>query len=264
MDRRWAWCLIGVMGLACGAESDRSAPFLADEPDSTDTLKPPEYWAARLNSETPQVRREALVKLGAYGREAADFAPSVVALLADPDEKTGYTAAWALAHIGRTAHPLLIQALDSRNPEERVRAVYGIGETGPAGAELAERLRAMRDSDPSDDVRQMAVWAIRAVSGRTMVADPNMMLLEGVRGTRQERTDAVRRLGVTTTSSRVAIRELIGLLGDSIPEVRAQAVEALIDAGLPALPSLSAALSHRNRNVRQGALLVLSRLQRSF
>jgi HEAT repeat protein len=142
--------------------------------------------------------------------------------------------------------------------------VYGLGESGPAVVEMADRLRTVRDTDSDKEVRQMAAWAFRAVSGRAMVADPNMILLEGIRGNSQERFDAVRRLGVTATSSRVAIRELISLLGDTIPSVRAQAVESLIEVGPAALPSLSAALGHRNRAVRKGALIVLSRLQRSF
>ena len=257
-------CVSAVLG--CEARQEQSGGELTTDssPAPAPSRLPAEHWASRLDDGSPEVRREALANLGGYGREAAEFAPSIVSLLADPDAKTGFTAAWALAQIGMAAHPLLIQRLESSSAEVRERAAYGVGETGPAGAAGTERLRQMMEDDPSPSVRSMAAWALGQVEGRRMIADPNMMLLEGVHGNQSERYEAIRRLGVTATTSRIAIRELIALLGDSLPGVRMHAIDALAEIGPAALPSLSAALSHRNRRIRSGALLAISRMQRVF
>jgi HEAT repeat protein len=245
---------------ACGGPaSDRSYQG-AGKDDSVTVVRSPEYWAGRLTDPSAAVRREALSMLGERGRASSSYAPLVVPLLLDPDDNIGFTAAWALANMGIGAHPLLIARLDSRDPSERLRAVYGVGELGPAGAIAIERLRTL-SNDPNSKVRSMANWAIDEVMVRRMVADPNMFLKEGLDGTQAERIQAIHRLGLRVHSSRIAIRELISLMADSIPAIRVQAIQALADAGPTALPPLSAALAHRNRAIRRGALLAISRMR---
>jgi HEAT repeat protein len=268
MADRWVptWLIALLIGsAACDGRSSAGAPSQSTETEDSVShrRRPPEYWASRLNDGSAAVRREALAHLGEAGRAASSYASIVVPLLADPDEKTGFTAAWTLVHMGMSAHPLLIARLESPIAEERERAAYGVGEMGPAGAAAADQLMELQN-DPNPEVRNMAAWALKEVTVHRMVADPNMLLTEGLDGSREERLDAIDRLGVNAHSSRVAIRELIALLGDSVPAIRARAVTALSQAGAAALPSLSAALSHRNKEVRRGALLAISRMHRVF
>lgn len=259
----------GLIVLLLGQAACRDQPATDDaqtevaENEAPAERQPPEYWASQLDHASPAIRRQALGNLGGYGREAATYAPLMAAFLTDQDDKTGFTAAWALAHTGMGSHPLLIAALESDDPRERERAAYGVGEMGPAGAVAADRLRELM-TDPVPAVRNMASWALEQVRFQRMVGDPNLVLTHGLDGSRQERIDAIDRLGVTAPTSRMAVRELIALLGDSVPGIRDRAVQALSQAGPTALPSLSVALSHRNRQIRRGALLAISRMHRVF
>ena len=261
------WAALGALAIACaGCDSPAAnyAPVSTDEVATEDSvIRPPGYWAGRLTSRSATARREALVALGNAGRDAAEYAPLIARLLTDPDERTGFTAAWALAHIGSSAHPLLLDRLDSKRTVERQRATYGVGEMGPAGAVATERLKVL-ENDPDSKVRNMAVWALGQVLARQMIPDPNIALLTGIRGDLEERLAAIERLGATVHTSPVAVRELIILMGDSIPLIREQAILALAQAGTTALPSLSAALSHRKPEIRRGAMLAISRMHRVF
>lgn len=265
MTDRWIGSLMLAIMLGCsacgGPSSDQS--FQGDEEEDTVATQPPEYWASTLDNPSAAVRREALAALGEAGRNAAGQAQFVASLLADPDERTGFTAAWALAHIGMGAHSLLFAALRSPNPKVRERAAYGVSEIGTEAGGTIDSLKILT-SDRDREVRSMAVWAIGHLESATMIADPTMILREGLDGTRAERLQAVDRLGARARSSRVAVRTLIVLLSDSIPSVRARAIEALSEAGPSALPSLSAALSHRNLKIRRGALAAISKMHRSF
>jgi HEAT repeat protein len=265
-DRRVASWVIGLLlgCIACGGQPEEGMEFeVAETEDPPSIEQPPEYWAAQLGSRSATDRREALGMLGEYGREASSYAPVVARLLADPDERTGATAAWALANMGMSAHPLLIARLDSPDPRIRKRAAYGVGEMGPDGAVAIERLKELA-TDPDRGVRSMAVWATDQVTLRSMEADPTMVLTEGLDGTREQRLEAVDRLGARAHSSRVAVRQLIRLMSDSVPVIRARSIQALSEAGPSVLPSLSAALSHRNRLIRNGALLAISKMHRTF
>ena len=262
---RIVWLAIFLAGLAaCDGSPADNLPDLTYDEEAEDSLRPPpDYWARQLANRSTSLRREALGALGNYGRQASQYAPLVARFLSDPDQRTGYTAAWALAHIGTSAIPLLYERLDSPRAIERERAAYGVGELGPAGSDAVERLRALQ-KDPVSKVRDMATWALGEIETRQMVPDPNLVLLTGVQGDPAERIQAVERLGATVHTSRVAIRALISLMGDSLPAVREKAIDALSQAGVQAMPSLSIALSHRNKNIRRGAMLAISRMHRVF
>jgi HEAT repeat protein len=266
MTDRWIASMLAiVLGCsACGGPSSNQS-FQVDEYEDEETVatQPPEYWASRLDDPSAAVRQEALAGLGEAGREAADHAHRVASLLADPDERTGFTAAWALAHIGMGAHPLLFAGLRSPNPRVRERAAYGVSELGSGSGGTVDSLKPLT-TDRDREVRSMAIWAIGHLESAAMIADPTMILREGLDGTRAERLQAIDRLGARARSSRVAVRTLIVLLSDSVPGVRARAIEALSEAGPSVLPSLSAALSHRNLKIRRGALAAISKMHRSF
>ena len=257
------WSLVLLCISACDDPPPPGDPASTEVQSENTQRHPPEYWAARLTSASAATRREALAQLGTYGVEASEYGPIIIPLLRDPDEKTGFTAAWALAHLGMGAHPLLIDRLESNSPIERERAAYGVGEIGPAAAAAAERLQDLAQ-DPNPRVRNMADWALNQVASRRMVSDPNMALLTGARGNKEERLAAVERLGAIAYRSRVAVRELIILMGDSIPAVRGRAILALSKTGLPALPALSVALSNRRKEIRRGAVLAISGMKRAF
>ena len=264
VNRRVKWWLMVILVgcAACGGPSADESYQVPDTEDSVD-VEPPEYWAARLNSRSAPERREALARLGEHGREASSYAPLVVRYLADSDEGIGSTAAWALAQMGMGAHPLLVARLDSRNPRERRRAAYGVGEMGQSGAVAVERLRELT-TDPDRGVRSMAIWAVDQVTLRAMESDPTMLMTEGLDGTTEQRLQAVDRLGARVHSNRYAVRRLIVLMSDTVPAVRTRSIKVLSEAGPSVLPSLSVALSSRNRLVRNGALLAISRMKRDF
>jgi HEAT repeat protein len=260
---RAAGLALAIACAGCDSPSTNYAPISVEDTEIADSAsQPPSYWAARLDNRSATVRREALGALGNSGREATEYGPLIVRHLSDPDERTGFTAAWALAHIGAGVHPLLLARLDSDRPLERLRAVYGVGEMGPAGQVAIARLRELQ-KDPNTRIRDMATWAISQVYARQMVPDPNLLLLTGLQGDQAERLAAVERLGATVRTSPVAIRALITLMGDSIPAIRDEAIRALSEAGSVALPSLSFALTHRRKEIRRGAMVAISRMHRA-
>jgi HEAT repeat protein len=293
--------LLAFLALPAGcAYKDAPAESQADstEADTTETArKPAEFWAHQLDSTFREAQLEALSNLGGYGHEAVPYIPNIARLLAAKDDSLGNTigntAAWALAHVGSEAYPVLRHALDSPNPLIRKRAAYGLGEAGPAAAEALGRLKTMAGADSVINVRWTAQWAVERLGGAKVTIDnkelarallqgsvrkeayratgrisagtPDALLMAGLDSdSLAVRLDAVHRLGSTGSSNVDVVPRLIQLLGDSVPALRRAAIDALIQKGSFALPQLQVALNHQRAQIRRGAMLAISGIKRGF
>ena len=70
--------------------------------------------------------------LGLLGPEAASATPALVSALKDSNDQVGWEAAKALAHIGSAAVPELTRVLNDPDLAAQHKAVYALGEIGPA------------------------------------------------------------------------------------------------------------------------------------
>jgi HEAT repeat protein len=210
------------------------------------------------------VRRQALSSLGMYGRDAAPFVDAIVRQVGDPDEKTGFTAAWALAQVGLPAQPAMQELLKSSEAVIRQRGAYALGEARVADAAPAlERLAA---TDPSNDVREMALWASENMSQRGPVAGNVIFLAEGTDSPDPSvRLEAYQRLGIMAPGNRFVIPILVRGISDSVPAVSNAAVEGLANAGPLGASALTAVLvTDRDRSARWASILGLSRRRTGF
>lgn len=259
---RYLFMMAFVIAAGCGGRTpaavDRDAQ--ANE-DSTEIRRPIEFWIAQLKSRKLTERQDALAALVTYGQEAAPYIEDISARVDDPDDRSGATAAWALAKIP-AGYPILMKFLASPASKIRQRVAYGLGQEKvdaalPALEEVASNDRNLR-------VRGMATWAINQINRRGG-ADPTMFLSIGLDDLNPAvRLEAVRRLGVNAQSNRLAIPLLIELLDDSIPAVRNAAIDELSRAGPVGATALTAMLSARNPSVRWAAMMSLARRPRSF
>ena len=257
--------VVAVAG--CEKAPARPAQAPADTADTTRpvTRLPVEHWGRRLSSSSPSDQQGALGMLSQYGHEAIPYIPAIARYLESSSDSLGYTAAYALAHIGPEAEAPLVRALRSTSPRVRRRAVYGLGEMGDGASDNLPAITRMADGDPAIEVRNMARWAVSQISDRGLISDPYLFLTSGLGDTALDiRITAIRRLGASHPSDRVAVVQLIRLLGDSTEAIRNAAVDALVEKGAPALPALTMALSHPRQLVRNGAMMVMDRMERNF
>ena len=97
------------------------------------------------------VRMDALRLLGLMGAASQPAVPSLVQSVRDVQSPYSLPAAAALYRIGKhrdEALARLKQGLSSRNPDERARAIYAVGEAAPEGGEFVSLLeKAAEDVD---------------------------------------------------------------------------------------------------------------------
>ncbi len=271
VDRQGAPLRRGGGGAAGGRQGDASARAgSGSSNDGADTLPagprlPVEHWGRMVSSSFRAEQQGGLGMLGQYGDEAIPFIPAITRHLNGRDDSLGFTAAWALAHIGPESQEPLVLALKNRSPNVRRRAAYGLGEMGPIASGAVAELTSLASSDSVVDVRHMAQWAVDRIGTRRVLADPDLLLTEGLLDSDPEtRVLAIRRLGASHPSNRMAATTLVRLLDDSSEVIRHAAVEALVAKGRPALPAITTALRSPRPLVRHGAMLALIRIQRSF
>lgn len=167
-----------------------------------------------LDSDKADVRRNAADLLGALG--AAEAAPAIAKLLADPDARLG-----ALAALGQLKSPAAvpqIAALMESSAPERVR--YTAAATlGAVGGEDAIRALGGQLSSPAAPLRyaaQFALESLKATSAlRSRLDDPDLHV----------RLHAIAALG--HIQDRASRPDLLRLLEDPLPVVRGFAAEAL-------------------------------------
>jgi len=172
-------------------------------------------------------RRAAARVLGHVGPGVAGTEQALVAALSDSDPQVVQHAAIALGRVSRAAAVVRMLRGLLKRPEEEVRvsAARGLGRMGRAAATArADLIAALRDPEPE----------VQSAAAR-----------------------ALGRLGPSTASVAALRRALAARGGMDEPEV---AAEALGRMGRLAIRPLTAALSHREADVRAEAAAALGRI----
>jgi HEAT repeat protein len=198
------------------------------------------YWLRALGRPDAEVRRRAIVALGAIGPDAAQAVPALATMLTeDPDAGIRQQAALALvkmAPASGAAVPALARALDEdEEPAVRMNAALGLFRLSSQARPFAPVLiKALQRKANRIKVAQFGItiqeMAARAL-GRATADTPEGIAaltdaLEGAR-TAQKRLYVARALGEIGAPARAAEAKLRGLLADDSPEVREAAEEAL-------------------------------------
>jgi vesicle coat complex subunit len=126
---------------------------------------------AALRDSRLEVRRGAVTAINAMtgGPQAAP--DELVAMIADPDDECGSTAAEALCGTGPSGRAVLFAALDSANPAVRARTARALGQID-RGAPVIDKLRRLLQDDAAV-VRRAAASALAAAGrgGAELVPD---------------------------------------------------------------------------------------------
>jgi HEAT repeat protein len=244
-----------------------------------------EELTAALTDEVSEIRFLSAYALGRIGAAAKSAVPALTRALADPAVKIRETAAQALAAIGpdaAAAVPRLIIALKEEDENVRLSAIDALGKIGPAAKQAAPALAGLVKPGekvtaipltppfivpssplaprrfPTGGGSRMAGEALlRIGAGTPAVAFAFVVLLKSTDAT--DRRIAASALG---TLGKSAVPELLPLLRDPDPELRALTTEVLGGVGQSpeAVKGLGAALTDPDVNVQQQAALALARL----
>ncbi|HKY61018.1 MAG TPA: M56 family metallopeptidase [Gemmatimonadota bacterium] len=190
-------------------------------------------WIEELESGDAAAREAAAWGLGSVGSERA--ADLLIERLEDPDPRVRGVAARALGRIGDPAASApLARLLDDPDPRVRELTVLGLGALAADGLE-DHLIRALEDPDMG--VRAVAVSVLAGLEGTRAV-----QALASVASSDPDphtRGMAISALGKRDAEGRIAVPNLIALLGDREPGVRDAAARALGRIGdTRALPHL--------------------------
>ena len=199
--------------------------------------------AAQVKSADPAQRRAAcwqIYEICCKAPERAALAiPVLLPGLADPDEKVGESAAWALRWCAPASIEPLIDCLDDPQPIVRRRACIALGNIGePAAALTCDVLRQCL-TDTAPEVRAQAAKAlglIRDTSSRTIDALFAMARSESARG-RAAALHALGNIGKALSDPgplRAREHEVLAALEDGNADVRWSACYLLESLGLEA------------------------------
>jgi HEAT repeat protein len=193
---------------------------------------------AALQDGSLLIRRTATEALGLL-RE-----PRTVAPLAEAMKRGSEAAAGALARIGEPAIPVLTEALGDPDPNVRLLAVDGLGQT-----RLPQAFPLLLDSLTDKDMRvcQRAIsWLGRSRDERMI--DPLAEVLQSTayRDTKVAAINALMQIG----DRRVVEALAAGLWGAHDEDVQRKAAEALAQIGEPAVPALAGLLDHPSDRIR--------------
>ena len=207
-----------------------------------------------LGDAEADIRQQATEALGALGVEAEKTIPNLAERLGDADVKVAAAARRALVQIGDASRPALTRVVvtgEAMARDNALRAMVEIGESsipdlvGAAAAREAEVRRAVLESlivmkPPPEVVLEIY---------RDRLADPDTSV-------RDVAARAIQGLGEKAAA---ASDDLIPLLADQ--DNAGPAAWALRDIGPKAVPSLSKALTHENKNVRMRAAQTLGEMK---
>jgi HEAT repeat protein len=125
-------------------------------------------------SDNVDIRWGAAEAIRRIGPEAKDALPQLTKLLEDKDEVIRLRAAYSMSVFGlggRAAVPILVDALQHENADERTRAVEGLQRIGlPAVPSLTRKLE-----DPNPKVRNSAAEALGKIGSDARDAVPNLI-----------------------------------------------------------------------------------------
>lgn len=193
--------------------------------------RPLSYWIDELKDEDAARREEAAATLGCMVPQAKVAVPTLIQVIKDDDPKVRQAAIAALSRLGPYAQdsvPALLQVYEDRNEEREIRwaAIAALGKMGTGGQDAVPVMIEMMANDIN-------------------FAEPGRIQM------------AVTELGPA------AVPELVHLLQDENPEVRAHAAVALnwIGRGArEAVPALIQSLEDEANSVRQAAAFALLRM----
>ncbi|MBI1831450.1 MAG: HEAT repeat domain-containing protein [Planctomycetes bacterium] len=168
---------------------------------------------------------KAIEALEALGEKAADAAPALVALLPGKNEDVRLHVVMAMGKIGKSGIEPLKKAFDSKDPDVRFYAIWGLAFIGP-DAKSATSVVVKALGDTSAAVRRKAAYTLGKID-----ADP----------------DAV-------------VSPLVTALGDKDNDVREAAAEALPRMPKAAVPVLTQALKGDNKELLGMAMRILGKI----
>ena len=240
-----------------------------------------------LTARNADVARHAAFLLGYSGPSAA---PVLLQSLIDPKSRIEDIAS-ALAHIGKPAVPLLIEAITAGNPRVRSGAALALGEIRPLVAGTAQKLTvglsdqdaAARKAfltaigalgpragesvpavrrllgDPSAEIRILAIAIVAQSAPRDdrLVADLVTMVDDRDARAQRQAIDILRSLGPL---GRPALRAVTGRLNSPDPEVRMAAAEMIGshgEAAAEAVPALGGLLGDPSARIQTVAARTL-------
>ncbi len=220
---------------------------------------------ATLKDPDPAIRRAAALGLWSAVRAAgtapshSEIAAPLLALLeeeADPQVRVAAVVALAATGDPRAGHEFLRPMVTDADPRVRSVAAEGWGSLLGRGTEAAQTLFALLTGDEDERVRARAAWNLSHYADAPALDS----LVEGMRSSdatvRALSAEAIADLGTAGVPETVG-RELLKLLKDPVPEVRAAALRGMKawshQGGLPDTEPVIAALRDRSPQVRAAA-----------
>ncbi len=227
--------------IACEKLGPKAAPataalieVLGDERHAT--LEPGRFLWAQVSK---LVQDYAVAALAAIGPSTV---PALVEAFETGDEDTRDGVVKVLGRFGpevAAALPVLRRALDDPDREVRVNAVEGLGALGPAAKEALPKVAHLAENDPHHAVRSSTVEALARIAGDGNEVVPHLrrLLDDEYASIRQW---AITHLAQAKPDPEKLVPLLIGALDDEDPGVRAAAIESLTALGPNAAPATGA------------------------
>jgi HEAT repeat protein len=201
------------------------------------------------------------IALAAIGPDAAEAVPTLAKLLGNGHQpKLRLEAAMALSSIGpeaASALPELLNSLDKNDPVVMPGAIFAIGRLGALGRPAEKKLRDLvARGDPF--TRVIGTWAICKINpdNQKLIADSLPVLVTALID-KEPRTRAAATKSIVDLKPRPALlMPAIDKIMDAVrPDSMNNIVEAVADAGVPAVPILVKALSDESQRPKVAAIL---------
>ncbi len=215
-----------------------------------------------------RVRRSAIAALERWaGPRSEQFLSLALELLQDPDVDVRAQVIPPLIQSGDffyviSASQALTQLLEHENPDRQARGVHILGQVGNARF-IHNLTRYLTDS--RDQVRLEAAIAIESLS-RTPVPGPIVALvMEHAESLLNDPVERVRQAAVVTLGrldTPDTHQALVRFLSDPSPQIRRAAVDALVEIGRSAIPTLASALDSADPQPGKMAAIALGRIDR--
>jgi HEAT repeat protein len=208
-----------------------------------------------------RVRHETADALANLGASAV---PSLIEALESGDREVRWRAAEILGRIDREAAaavPALTKALQDEDAYVRRIAAYALGKVG-RDASFAVPILIAQLNDSDINLRATAAYALGKIGPNATAAVPNLVARLGDDAPEVRRTAAYA-LGCMGAEAQLAVPALISSLKDADAIARSRAATALGQIGLEAKAAVSGlieALQDRDRLVRQDAADALGRI----
>jgi HEAT repeat protein len=213
-----------------------------------------------LKNPSAQVRKAAAEALGDVGPDAVIATPALVKALADPDAGVRWAVAEALGRGGTeavAAVPALEEAL--KDSSIRLIAADALGEIGPGAQHAVPALTGLLQDADHNTAWTAALALVRIRPAAAQSAAP--LFVEALKSSDpRTRWDAIWYLQ-QLPKPELVVTDLVALLKNSEPGVRASVIEALGNIGgeaKSAIPQISQALKDEAANVRIAASQALA------